>query len=151
MEFVVFFSLLSWFGGPSPNPVLGSGSYSDSLTSLVDHFYSPLLHRDWIRICSCLLLDPELSSHFVFLFHVWSLKVFMSYFWTVFTYFVVCFLFKFFLSLLFIWSMRNVSKCEFIALSSLSSCFISFCWSFNENFAVWILLITPIPHLDFCR
>lgn len=96
-EFIVlFFSLLSWFGDVLLNSLLGSGSYSDSLPCLVDHFYCPLPHRNLTPNCSCLLLNPDPSSHFVFCSHIWPMKIFMSYFWTIFTCFVVYFLFIFF-------------------------------------------------------
>lgn len=83
-------SLLSWIGDPSPNPVLGSGFCSDFLPRPIYHFYSSLIHRNWISNYSCLFLDLD-RAQLPFCISLYCLSTFICCFWTVFTCFVACF------------------------------------------------------------
>lgn len=109
-QIVDSFSLLSWIGDSSPNPVWGSGFCSDFLPRLIYNFYSPLIHRNWISNYSCLLSPAPILHFFVLSGYIYLL--FLNSF-----YLFCCLLSYFSLSLLYILR-RSVSECEFIALYS---------------------------------
>lgn len=98
-QIVDSFSLLSWIGNPSPNPVLGSGFCSDFLPRLKYHFYSQLIHRNWISNYSCLFLDLDRVQLPFCIFFLYCMGTFTSCFLNSF-YLFCCLLSYFSLSLL---------------------------------------------------